>query len=63
MNLKPGHRDVVLLHFFEGLDASEIADLLDIKPASVRVTRMRALRKMRIAMNKTLGSSGGRSDV
>ncbi len=63
MKLKPGHRDVVLLHFFEGLDASEIADLLDIKPASVRVTRMRALRKMRIALNKTLDSSGGRSDA
>ena len=63
MKLKPGSRDVVLLYFFEGLEAGEIAKLLGVKPASVRVTRMRALRKMRTVLKKLIDSEGGRDHV
>ena len=41
-----GYRIVLSLYFFEGYDLEEIAEILQAKPASVRVQFMRAKRKL-----------------
>ncbi|MDD7632470.1 MAG: sigma-70 family RNA polymerase sigma factor [Parabacteroides sp.] len=41
-----GYRVVLSLYFFEGYDLEEIAEILQAKPASVRVQFMRAKRKL-----------------
>ena len=42
MALKPKYKDVVLLHYYQGLPTKEIADLLGIAQSSVSVRLMRA---------------------
>jgi len=56
--LKPRHQDIVTLRFLEGFDHEEIAEILGMRPVTVRVTMMRALRKLRKLLQ---GSFGERS--
>lgn len=42
-NLPKNQREVILLHFYEGLSYSEIADIMNIKVRSARVLTYRAL--------------------
>lgn len=46
-SLSPRERSVVVLRFYEDLDDHEIADLLSLKPSSVRATVTRALTRIR----------------
>lgn len=41
--LPPSQREVIFLHFYEGLSYSEIADVMDIKVATARTLTYRAL--------------------
>lgn len=51
-SLPPDQADVVLLGVLGGLDASDIARILDKPPGTVRVLRHRALRRLAAAMRR-----------
>lgn len=46
-SLSPRERSVVVLRFYEDLDDKEIADLLSLRPPTVRATVSRALARIR----------------
>ena len=46
MNLPTMLRQVVLLHYYQGLTLAEIARALDEKPTTVRARLMRAKKKL-----------------
>jgi RNA polymerase sigma factor (sigma-70 family) len=52
--LSPAQRELVLLHFAEGLDRREIAERLGVHPATVGRQLKRALRRMRGMLEETL---------
>ncbi|MBN1478116.1 RNA polymerase sigma factor [Candidatus Sumerlaeota bacterium] len=52
--LPPAQRELVLLHFAEGLDQREIAERLGVHPATVGRHLRRALRRMRGLLEETL---------
>jgi RNA polymerase sigma-70 factor (ECF subfamily) len=45
--LKPEHQDIVSLRFYEGLNSTEIGDVLEMKPATVRSQLARALKTIK----------------
>jgi DNA-directed RNA polymerase specialized sigma24 family protein len=47
LRLKPRHQTIVTLRFFENFSYEQIAQILDIKEANVRVTLHRILNKLR----------------
>lgn len=57
--LEEPYRSVVLLRFFEGLDAAEVAARLDRSPATVRSQQSRALRQLRESLEGRYGAEDG----
>jgi RNA polymerase sigma-70 factor (ECF subfamily) len=47
LKLKPQHQTIVTLRFFENFSYEQIAQILDVKEATVRVTLHRILNKLR----------------
>ena len=47
MKLKPEHQTIITLRFFENMEFEQIAKIIKAKPATVRVTLHRILRKLR----------------
>ena len=47
LRLKPQHQTIVTLRFFENFSYEQIAQILDVKEATVRVTLHRILNKLR----------------
>lgn len=47
IKLKPEHQTIITLRFFENLKFEQIAEILDIREATVRVTLHRILKKLR----------------
>ena len=47
LRLKPKHQTIVTLRFFENFSYQQIAQILDVKEANVRVTLHRILNKLR----------------
>ncbi len=55
LQLKPEHQTVLTLRFFENMDYEEIGRVMDIKPATIRVTLHRILRKLKEVLRDDLG--------
>jgi RNA polymerase sigma factor (sigma-70 family) len=53
--LKPEHQTALTLRFFENMDYDEIGRIMDAKPATVRVTLHRILRRLRESLADDLG--------
>lgn len=53
--MKQSYQEVVVLRFFEQLQIEEIAEILGMKRVTVRVTILRALRKLRPLLEKSFG--------
>jgi len=53
--LKPEHQTIVTLRFFESMDYEEIGRIVDARPATVRVTLHRILRRLKEALQGDLG--------
>ena len=47
LRLKPGYQNLITLRFFEGLRTDELAEILNVKPGTVRVRLTRALGRLR----------------
>jgi len=47
LKLKPNHQTIVTLRFFENMDFEQIGKIINIKPAAVRVTLHRILKKLK----------------
>ncbi len=47
LKLKPEHQTIVTLRFFENLEFEEIGRIMNVRPATLRVTLHRILRKLR----------------
>jgi len=47
LKLKPEHQTIITLRFFENLEFEQIAKIIDVRPATVRVTLHRILKKLR----------------
>ena len=47
LELKPEHQTVITLRFFEGMDFDDIGRIVRARPATVRVTLHRILKKLR----------------
>ena len=47
LKLKPKHQTIITLRFFENLDFKQIAKIINARPATVRVTLHRILKKLR----------------
>jgi RNA polymerase sigma-70 factor (ECF subfamily) len=54
-SLKPQQQTVITLRFFEEMPFSRIAEILECKPVSVRVTCSRALAVLREKLGKAMG--------
>ena len=52
LKLKPKHQTIVTLRFFENMDFEQIAKIINARPATVRVTLHRILRKLRNHLQK-----------
>jgi RNA polymerase sigma-70 factor (ECF subfamily) len=48
--LKPEHQTILTLRFFENMDYDEIARVVDARPATIRVTLHRTLRRLQEAL-------------
>lgn len=55
MKLKPEHQTILTLRFFENMDYEEIGRIVDARPATVRVTLHRVLRRLHEALHEELG--------
>jgi len=44
--LKPEHQTILTLRFFENMDYEEIGRMVDARPATIRVTLHRTLRRL-----------------
>lgn len=53
--LRPDHQQVIVLHFIEGFEYSEIAALLRKSEGAVRVIQHRALKELRRILGKEAG--------
>jgi len=53
--LKPEHQTALTLRFFEDMDYDEMGRIMDAKPATIRVTLHRILRKLRESLADDLG--------
>ena len=47
LKLKPKHQTIIILRFFENLEFEQIAKIINARPATVRVTLHRILKKLR----------------
>ncbi len=47
LELKPKHQTIVVLRFFENMEFEQIAKIINARPATVRVTLHRILKKLR----------------
>ncbi len=47
IKLKPKHQSIVTLRFFEGLEYDQIAEILNVRQTTVRVTLHRILKKLK----------------
>jgi len=47
LKLKPKHQTIITLRFFENLEFEQIAKIINARPATVRVTLHRILKKLR----------------
>jgi RNA polymerase sigma factor (sigma-70 family) len=47
LKLKPKHQTIVTLRFFENLEFEQIAEIINTRPATVRVMLHRAIKKLR----------------
>jgi RNA polymerase sigma-70 factor, ECF subfamily len=56
-SLKPQQQAVITLRFFEEMPFSRIAEILECKPVSVRVTCTRALAALRKKLGRSLGET------
>jgi RNA polymerase sigma-70 factor, ECF subfamily len=56
-SLKPQQQAVITLRFFEEMPFSRIAEILELKPVSVRVTCTRALAALRKKLGDVLGEA------
>jgi len=54
LRLKPKHQTIVTLRFFENLDFEEIGRIINIRPATVRVTLHRILKQLRNHLQSVL---------
>jgi RNA polymerase sigma-70 factor (ECF subfamily) len=55
--LKPEHQTILTLRFFENMDYDEIARIVDARPATIRVTLHRILRRLQEVLRGDLGES------
>ena len=55
LQLKTEHQTILTLRFFENMDYEEIGRVMDIKPATIRVTLHRILRRLRENLRSDLG--------
>ena len=55
LKLKPQHQTIIVLRFFEDMEFEQIAGILNIKEATVRVALHRLLKKLRRYLEKSLG--------
>ncbi len=55
VRLKPRYQHVIVLRFFEALAPGEIAGILGMTPVAVRVTTLRAIRKLRRHLGPAFG--------
>jgi RNA polymerase sigma-70 factor (ECF subfamily) len=53
--LKPEHQTILTLRFFEKMDYEEIGRIVDARPATVRVTLHRILRRLKEVLRGDLG--------
>jgi len=53
--LKPEHQTLLTLRFFEGMDYEEIAEVVGARPATIRVTLHRVLRRLQEVLRGGLG--------
>ncbi len=53
--LKPEHQTILTLRFFENMDYDEIARIVDARPATIRVTLHRILRRLQEVLRGDLG--------
>ena len=53
--LKPEHQTILTLRFFENMDYDEIGRVVDARPATVRVTLHRTLRRLQEVLQSALG--------
>ncbi len=53
--LKPEHQTILTLRFFENMDYDEIGRVVDARPATVRVTLHRTLRRLQEVLQGGLG--------
>jgi RNA polymerase sigma-70 factor, ECF subfamily len=53
--LKPDHQTILTLRFFENMDYDEIARIVEARPATVRVTLHRILRRLQDVLRGDLG--------
>jgi len=53
--LKPEHQTVLTLRFFENMDYDEIGRVVEARPATIRVTLHRALRRLQEVLQGDLG--------
>jgi RNA polymerase sigma-70 factor (ECF subfamily) len=54
-DLKPEHQTILTLRFFEDMDYDEIGRVVDARPATIRVTLHRVLRRLREELRCDLG--------
>jgi RNA polymerase sigma-70 factor (ECF subfamily) len=47
LKLKPEHKTIVTLRFFDNLEYEEIGQIMNVRPATLRVTLHRILKKLR----------------
>lgn len=55
LKLKPKHQTIVTLRFFENLDFEQIGQIVNARPATVRVTLHRILKQLRNHLQAVLG--------
>jgi RNA polymerase sigma-70 factor (ECF subfamily) len=53
--LKPEHQTILTLRFFENMDYDEIGRVMDARPATIRVTLHRTLRRLQEVLQGDLG--------
>jgi len=54
LRLKPKHQTIVTLRFFENLDFEQIGQIINARPATVRVTLHRILKRLRNHLQNVL---------
>ncbi len=54
LKLKPKHQTIITLRFFENMDFEQIGQIINARPATVRVTLHRILKKLRNYMQTVL---------